>query len=62
MINEDLARKGVADGAARARENLRTGGWWHSIDLGDQVTPGSTALKDLQRYWADIGLPSDLRG
>lgn len=61
-MDEQLARKRVAEKAARSRQNLRNGGWWHSIDLGDRVTPGATTLERLRTYWTEIGLPSDLRG
>jgi tRNA (mo5U34)-methyltransferase len=62
VIDEELGRKRVAEGAARARQILRDGGWWHSIDLGDRVTTGGETLEHLQAYWAQMGLPSDLRG
>jgi tRNA (mo5U34)-methyltransferase len=62
MSKQDLAREGVARGAATARQHLRDGGWWHSIDLGDRVTPGAVMLEELQGYWAAMALPSDLRG
>lgn len=61
-MDEQLARKRVAEKAARSRQNLRDGRWWQSIDLGDRVTPGTTTLEQLQAYWAEMGLPSDLRG
>jgi hypothetical protein len=62
VIDEELARKRVAAKAERSRQNLRDGGWWHSIDLGDRVTPGTTTLEELRAYWGEIGLPQDLRG
>ncbi len=62
MSEEALARKRVAERAACNREKLQAGGWWHSIDLGDQVTPGVNTLERLQTYWIDMRFPDDLRG
>ena len=62
MIDEASARKETADIAARARENLKDNGWWHSIDLGDHVTPGANTLEHLKRYWNEMGFTADLTG
>ena len=62
MAEEALARKQVAELAARNREALQAGNWWHSIDLGDQVTPGVNTLEHLRTYWFDMHFPNDLRG
>jgi len=59
---EALARKDIARLAARNRKALQAGGWWHSIDLGDRVTPGVNTLEHLRTYWAEMRFPSDLRG
>jgi tRNA (mo5U34)-methyltransferase len=62
MSEESVARRQVAEQAACNREKLQAGGWWHSIDLGDRVTPGANTLPHLRRYWPDMGFPDDLRG
>jgi tRNA (mo5U34)-methyltransferase len=35
--------------------------WWHSVDLGERVTPGHKALELLEREWSNLRLP-DLAG
>src|SRR5450759_5338503 len=35
--------------------------WWHSVDLGERVTPGHKAPELLEREWANLRLP-DLAG
>ncbi len=35
--------------------------WWHSIDLGDRVTPGHKSQELLNQEWANLDLP-DLDG
>ena len=35
--------------------------WWHSIDLGDRVTPGHKTPELLDREWSNLRLP-DLTG
>ena len=35
--------------------------WWHSIDLGDRVTPGHKSPDLLEREWSNLRLP-DLAG
>lgn len=35
--------------------------WWHSIDVGDRVTPGHKSPALLEREWANLRLP-DLAG
>lgn len=32
--------------------------WWHSIDLGDRVTPGSKSAELLEQEWRAMKLPS----
>jgi tRNA (mo5U34)-methyltransferase len=62
VLDEELARKQVAERATRNREKLQAGGWWHSIDLGDQVTSGANTLEDLRSYWIEMRFPNDLSG
>jgi tRNA (mo5U34)-methyltransferase len=62
VSEEERACRQVAEKAARSRQNLRDGGWWHSIDLGDRVTPGTTTLEELKAHWTAMALPADLRG
>jgi tRNA (mo5U34)-methyltransferase len=31
--------------------------WWHSIDLGDRVTPGHKSPELLEQEWANLDLP-----
>ena len=35
--------------------------WWHSVDLGDEVTPGHKSPELLEHEWANLHLP-DLAG
>jgi tRNA (mo5U34)-methyltransferase len=32
--------------------------WWHSIDLGGEVTPGHKSVELLEQEWANLQLPS----
>ena len=62
MDNEQI-RKDIEKIAAAQREELLSGSWWHSIDLGGgTLTPGVHKLDELLENYSGFNLPSDLGG
>jgi len=56
-------RDQIDQNTAWSREEMLSGSWWHSIDLGDGVvTPGIHPLAELQDYYQRLQLPVDLTG
>lgn len=62
MNSTELRQKLLAD-AVRSNQEMATGSWWHSIDLGHGVvTPGVHSLAELQDNFSHFKLPADLSG
>ena len=63
MNNSTTIRQKILDDTTQYKQQMATGSWWHSIDLGNGViTPGIHSLAELQDNIGRFKLPEDLAG
>lgn len=48
--------------SALHRADILSGAWWHSINLGGEITPGIHPLEELESNYRHFALPKDLTG
>ena len=62
LNQEERAREAFARQAVHEQAVMDSGSWWHSIELGDSITPGLKTLPDLRENYASFQLPAGLTG
>jgi tRNA (mo5U34)-methyltransferase len=63
MSNSAELRQKLLDETIQYKQQMATGSWWHSIDLGNGViTPGIHSLAELQDNFHRFNLPESLSG